>query len=367
MNGSTGHIILIGRFPPPTDGQAQATLRLQDDLAKRYEVHAVNTMIPAQASILAKVRHYRRIGREAQQVLDAYPGSPVVWTSISPEPAGHFRDLLTVFPHLKGRDVTAVVHWGKFADVFSHPLTRWSARRRIPALTQTVFTARVLSEACAPWIPERRRAVIPNTLDAALIPSADTVARKRAAGPGTRPRILFVANMLPQKGWPEVLDAAARLKADGFEAEWVFAGAWPSSSEEQAFDRLVENGGLRDAVTHLGAITDRDVLAREYLAADLFVLPSWLREAQPLTILEAMAAGVPCVVADDGGMPDLVGQDAGRVVPARDPARLAAAVKDLLDPAVWAAAAAAARQRFEQRFAPEAVAAQWHALLEDAA
>ena len=361
MSASAGHIILIGRFPPPTDGQAQATLRLKAQLSTRWVVHHVNTMIPAEASAVAKMRHYHRIGCEVQQVLDAYPSAPVIWSSISPEAAGHWRDRLAIFPRLEGRNVIAVVHWGKFAQVFTHPLTRRSARRRIPALTKTVFTADVLSDACAPWIPERRRAVIPNTLDAAMIPERARPSRRA----DKRPRILFVANMLPQKGWPEVLKAAALLQTDGFEAEWVFAGAWPDEATRHAFQRQVEGASLSGCVSHHGAITDRAQLAAEYEAADLFVLPSWLREAQPLTILEAMAAGVPCVVADDGGMPDLVGTDAGRVIPARNAAALAHAIRELLEPTKWAAASIAARKRFEVRFAPESIAAQWERLLEE--
>lgn len=363
MSAHAGHIVLIGRFPPPTDGQAQATLRLKADLSTDLHVHAVDTMIPADASALAKTRHYLRIGKQVRDVLRTHPSAPVIWTSISPEPAGHWRDRLTIFPHLNGRTVIAGVHWGKFAEVFTNPLTRSSARRRIPALTRTVFTADVLSQACAPWIPERRRAVIPNTLDAAMIPAREAALRQRNA----RPRILMVANMLPQKGWPEVLEAAGRLQADGFDAEWVFAGAWPDEPTRKAFARQVGEASLSGCVTHLGAITDRARLAAEYLAADLFVLPSWLREAQPLTIMEAMAAGVPCVVADDGGMPDLIGADAGQVVPARDSERLAAAIQSVLEEGTWTRASRAARMRFEERFAPESVAAQWRALLEDLA
>lgn len=368
MSTSTDrHIIVIGRFPPPTDGQAQATRRLADDLATKWQVHAVDTMIPADAPALEKIRHYRRIGRAFRAQLDAHPKAPVVWTSISPEPAGHWRDLLTIFPRIWGRTVVAVVHWGKFAEVFTHPGTRWSARRRIPALFRTVFTTQVLSDACAPWMPERRRAVIPNTLDAALIPDADAVRQRRAGGVPARPRILFVANMLPQKGWPDVLQAAARLQADGLQADWIFAGAWPDEETRAAFHAQVDELGLSDQVTHLGAVVDRHALAAEYLAADLFVLPSWLREAQPLTIMEAMAAGVPCVVADDGGMPDLIGTDAGKVIPARDPAKLAMAIRELLEPDEWTAASLAARNRFEERFAPQSVARQWSRLLDEAA
>ncbi len=363
MSRLPAHIIVIGRFPPPPDGQSVATLRLAEQLQAETTIHRVNTMIPAEASHLEKLGHYRQAGKRIGNLLDQHPEALVIWTSISPETAGHLRDVATVFPHLKGRRVIAVAHWGKFATVFENKATRATARRLLPTLNRVVFTASLLSEACAEWLPVRRRAVIPNTLDAALIPDTASVADRIGKGRNEPFRVLFLSNMIREKGWEDVLEAAALLNDEGFVCQWVFAGGWPHTGEQERFESKVRELDLTDHVRHRGPLMDRSQIAHEYLEADLFVLPSWLREAQPLSIMEAMAAGTPCVVADDGGMPGLVGANsddaAGLTVPARDPEAISAAIAKLSHDVTWERAARSARARFESYYAPQVVAHQW--------
>ena len=362
-----GHIILIGRFPPPPDGQSMATERLYGYLSSQSQVHRINTMIPAGASAWSKLTHYRAVGRQLADALASYPEAPVIWTSISPETVGHLRDVGTVFPRLKGRRTIAVSHWGKFASVFENAATAWSARRLIPRLERVVFTTSVLSEACAAWIPQAQRRVIPNTLDAALIPERAALDERIERGPGRPFQVLFLSNMIREKGWEDVLEAAALLKNDDTRFEWTFAGGWPRPSERPLFDAAVERLGVGDCVRYEGLLQKRSEIGERHLAADLFVLPSWLREAQPLSIMEAMAAGTPCVVADDGGMPDMIGSGgdsaAGLVVSARKPSALADAVRSLATPEAWHTAAVNARQQFEERFAPDVVDGAWDALI----
>lgn len=368
VNAIAPHIILLGRFPPPPDGQSVATLRLAEQLQDEWTIHRINTMIPAEASFAAKFRHYRSAAQELETVMADHPDALIIWSSISPEAAGHWRDVLTLFPRLKGRRVIAVAHWGKFATVFDNAVTRWTARRLVPGLDRVVFTAPILSEACRAWLPEERRAVIPNTLDDALIPDADNVADRIERGPASPPRVLFLSNMIREKGWEDVLEAAAKLSDEGLEHEWVFAGGWPHRGEEQRFHARVRELGLEDEVRHIGLLQDRADIARAHLEADVFVLPSWLREAQPLSILEAMAAGTPCIVANDGGMPGMIGAEstnpAGIVVPARKPDAIAAAVLKLSHADAWERYARAARGRFNASFTPKVVSGQWKALID---
>lgn len=364
---SAPHIILLGRFPPPPDGQSVATQRLAEQLEATWATHRINAMIPAEASISAKLRHYRSAAQQLEKVLAEHPDSLIIWSSISPETVGHWRDALTLFPLLKGRRVIAVAHWGKFATVFENAATRWSARRLLPTLDRVVFTAPVLSDACEPWLAKERRAVIPNTLDEALIPQPDVVATRIERGPSSPLRVLFLSNMIREKGWEDVLEAASRLHDEGLDCLWTFVGGWPQKDEKQRFHAKVNELGVKDIVHHRGLLKDRAEIAKAHLDADLFVLPSWLREAQPLSILEAMAAGTPCVVADDGGMPDMIGahatNPAGLLVPARKPDAIAAAVRSFSDVDRWKQYAGAARSRFNASFTPRVVSIQWQELI----
>jgi glycosyltransferase involved in cell wall biosynthesis len=105
--------------------------------------------------------------------------------------------------------------------------------------------------------------------------------------------------------------------------------------------------GIADRVRFLGQRND----ARDWLAGcDLYVNSS-ISEGVSLTILEAMAAGLPVVATRVGGTPEVVDSASGRLIPARDAATLARTVADLMtDAPARSAMGRAARQRVETLF-----------------
>ena len=88
-------------------------------------------------------------------------------------------------------------------------------------------------------------------------------------------------------------------------------------------------------------------------ALDVFALPSYANEGVPQALLQAMFAGVPCVTTAVGAIPEIARDgETARVVPAEDPAALAAGIDALIgDPATAARLAAAARDFVVPRYA----------------
>src|SRR5207244_355223 len=86
-----------------------------------------------------------------------------------------------------------------------------------------------------------------------------------------------------------------------------------------------ENDSLRGRVRWHGAIPFAGSL---FAAFDAVVLSS-RTEGTPIVLLEAMAAGVPVIAARVGGIPDVVTDEEATLVPAENPARLAAALDAL--------------------------------------
>jgi glycosyltransferase involved in cell wall biosynthesis len=80
----------------------------------------------------------------------------------------------------------------------------------------------------------------------------------------------------------------------------------------------------------------------------------------PLVVLEAMAAGIPVVASRVSGIPEVVDDETGWLVPAEDPAALAAALAAVrADPAEAKRRGEAGRRRVAERYRPEVVARQW--------
>jgi glycosyltransferase involved in cell wall biosynthesis len=188
---------------------------------------------------------------------------------------------------------------------------------------------RVVHEGVAPRF---RPVVDPGTL-------ADLRQRCRL---GSRPYLLAVGTVQPRKNLLGLLRAhRILLDAIGGEVQLVLAGrpAWGKGAVERELRRL----GLAPHVRLLGYITDDD-LAALYSGALAYVQPS-LYEGFGLTVLEAMACGVPVVASNTSSLPEVVG-GAGLLVDPNDPHDIASAVGRLIDkPHLRAELSAAGRRR----------------------
>ncbi len=124
--------------------------------------------------------------------------------------------------------------------------------------------------------------------------------------------ILFVGILAKKKNLPTLLRALAGLHSRRPDApDLVVVGRRYPPSNDTLSVRLVHQLGLENHVHFVGSVPDSD-LPLFYSASDLFVLPS-LHEGFGIPCLEAMACGVPVIVARGGALPEIVG-DAGWVI-----------------------------------------------------
>ncbi len=152
-------------------------------------------------------------------------------------------------------------------------------------------------------------------------------------------------------GWKGVafgVEAAARLKAEGLPVKYLIAGEGP---EAEALRARARDLGLGEAAVFLGWLAPAE-LARLYSLTDLGLFPSLADEAFGIACAEAMAAGVPVVTTDVGGIPEVLGDGAGGLlVGPRDAAALAqAAARLLADPDLARDLALKGRQRVLDNF-----------------
>lgn len=146
------------------------------------------------------------------------------------------------------------------------------------------------------------------------------------------------------KGGETVLAAHRRLRAAGLMVRLVIVGSEP---------RMAERESAALDVTWLPRLPREQLLDEVLPTFDVFAYPTRF-DGLPLTLLEAMAAGVPPIVSNYGAMPEVVqfGR-AGRVVARGDSAALAAAVLELASPEARDAAGRSARERVRAAYATE--------------
>jgi glycogen synthase len=178
-------------------------------------------------------------------------------------------------------------------------------------------------------IEERRVTVIPNGIDPEdLQPGVGDLPKLRAqfAAPDER-LILLVGRLVYEKGFQLALEALPGLIRRLGKVRFLVAG---SGTHEAELKKQAERLGLMRHGTFLGWIDDA-VLHSLYRIADLCVVPS-IYEPFGLVALEAMASGCPCIVADAGGLREVVpaGERVGLRFRARDPRSLARMVEKVL-------------------------------------
>jgi glycogen(starch) synthase len=147
-----------------------------------------------------------------------------------------------------------------------------------------------------------RVSVIPNGIDPGDLQPVPDLPRLRAqfAAPGEK-LVLLVGRLVHEKGFHLALDALPGLIRRVGRVRFLVAGAGPAEAELRAQARRL---GLMEHGTFVGWTGD-DVLHSLYRIADLCVVPS-LYEPFGLVALEAMASGCPCIVADTGGLREVV-------------------------------------------------------------
>lgn len=142
-----------------------------------------------------------------------------------------------------------------------------------------------------------------------------------------RPMILCPASLIPRKGLKFLIEAAARLKAKGLAFEVGIAGRGEQRAELEA---LVAEKGLGGHVEFLGQVAHERLIDKYRVGeVDIVVMPS-LHEGISVAIIEAMSYGVPAVTTAVGGMPELLSDGRGLLVPPEEPEPLAKALERLI-------------------------------------
>jgi glycosyltransferase involved in cell wall biosynthesis len=160
--------------------------------------------------------------------------------------------------------------------------------------------------------------------------------------------LLFVGELRLLKGVDVLIEAVASLAAQGRRLTATLVGSGP---DRERFERQVESLGLRDLIRMPGAMPARQAFA----LGRVLVVPS-RAEALPYVVLEAAAAGKPLIAARVGGIAEIFGPAADRLVAADDAAALAIAIAQTLDqPKETAAVAAALRTTVAQGFSLDAM------------
>lgn len=252
---------------------------------------------------------------------------------------------------LAGASVLATLH-----STDSHPRPRHAVRRQLETWALRYGAQRVVAVGYSVAEAHRQRLrgkpidvifnAVPTMLG--LSPAERAALRAELTGDPSRPLLIAVGRLTAAKGYGDLIEAFAMVHQVHPSAYLIIAGDGGLRAE---LAKQVAALRLTESVMLLGA---RDDVPRLLAASDLYVSAShW--EGLPVSVLEAMAAGLPVVVTGVGDVPRVVVDGTGVVLLPRQPAALAAAMRSLLeDPIRRQALGAAAQAHVARHFGIDA-------------
>ena len=319
--------IIVALFPPKRlAGTEIATYQIAEHLAQRgHEVHVITSLDDGLPKVSCeKGFHIYRLPKiKTRFIGDLIFWASIVWTLRKVKPnIVHAQSLGIGIPALLSSRLLNLpyVIYGRGSDVY------------LPAQFIKLTAKAVLKNAnAAIALTEHMKGVMQSTYsrDVVVVPNGISIregsGRQRDRG-NTNMRVLFVGRLHPVKGTRYLLDAINIVHEELPEVKLILVG---DGEEREHLENLTDNLELRECVEFVGRVQHERVL--DYMdQAEVFVLPS-LSEGFPVTILEAMASGLPVVATRVGGIPDIIEDSInGYLVDTMDQEQIAEALLRLL-------------------------------------
>ena len=283
----------------------------------------------------------RAAARHGARVVHCHHYSPFVYASIARLWAPHLKIVFT--------------EHGRLSDAGPSPKRR-TANRVLAHAPRTVVTvsSELKQHLVAEGFPTDKVNVIYNGIDVGPLPDAPARARVRQQL-GLDERTIVVGTVARLDPVKDLQTLVRALGTPGTRRPMtlLIIGDGP---ERSTIEAAACQAGVTTSVRFLGHRDD----ARELLAGCDIYANSSISEGISLTILEAMAAGLPVVATHVGGTPEIVDASCGRLVPSRDSANLSATLSELAgDATLRSALGRAARERVEQRFTLDRMIAEY--------
>jgi len=349
-------ILIIAPFPPPVHGSAVVSQQIR-------ESKIINETFTCNFVNMSTSRRIEEIGKKLPIKLFRFLGSFILlfwklltnrydlcYLAITCHGKGFLKDApFVLLCKLFGNKVVIHQHnKGMSADV-NKPLYRWLLKL-VYQNARVILLSWHLYPDISEIVKKENVMICPNGIK--LVPIED-VTEKGNKNEQEATHILFLSNLLPDKGVLILLDALRILKDKHYNIVCDFIGAETKEINTSRFDKEVSIRGIDSIVTYHGKKYGKDKQAF-WNNADIFAFPT-LNECFPLVNLEAMCYMLPIISTNVGGILDeVVDGINGIIVPPKNAQALAGALEKLIiNESLRREMGAHGRELLEQNFTQE--------------
>lgn len=297
------NILFIAPLPPPMHGQAYVSNVLLLDLKKKHNVKIINFTKKRNGGKFYFIERYFEVFGILHLIWKNRKNNDAVYITISQSFLGNIKDLFTylifsndlskITIHLHGGAIKKEL-WDRFPILLK--MNKYFIKRMNGAIISGESHQCIFSDI----IEENKIFIVPNFAMDEMFVSRSNILSKFAK---TTPlKLLYVSGMRVKKGYLDLLQAYIKLpKKTQNQITIDFAGEFESNEERETFTNEIST---YKNLNYHGVITDEDKI-KLFHESHIFCLPTKYLEGQPISILEAYAAGCCVLTTNLGGISDI--------------------------------------------------------------
>lgn len=296
--------LFIAPIPPPINGQSLASKVFLDELETSTEVYVVDLSRTITGGVVNSILRLLKLIKIYLDICICRPASyQAIYFTISESLQGNVKDMVIYLLCYRQLDrMTVHLHGGAnmqrlMNSTFLSFLNNFFLRK----VKNIIVLGETQHEIFQDPEVKKKLKIIPNFSEDYLFMKDELIFQKHQAG--SKINLLYLSNLVPSKGYMELLEAYYGLPASVRKNYVVhFAGEFSNGAAKEAFFRKA--GGDQSVVYH--GVVKGEEKRKLFHSSQVFCLPTYFPfEGQPISILEAYASGCVVITTNHSGIKDI--------------------------------------------------------------
>lgn len=307
-------ILFIGRFPPPVHGASKVNETYFESKLIRDVFYVDKIKINPDDEIenigkfsFKKIIYTFKAFFELNKKLNNFNPN-IVYFELAPTGGAFIRDsLFAILCKIHNKKIIFQLHARGIKEKSKNFLWR-RYYKFIFRKTKMILLSNMLYEEVEKVIPIENINILPNGIKNEINEKEyNRIILNRAKN--KKKKLLFISNMVEEKGALDVLRICKELDKKGVSFECYFAGPWQEENFENKWKKLIKELKLEEKCKYVGPKYGKDK-AKLFSESDFFIFPTkYKNESFPLVILESFMYGIPVLSYNQGAIKEIISDD----------------------------------------------------------